>query len=115
MGLHYLFTCRCCGFEATVSGGFDVGFACVKHTYGCRECGALFDRTVSDAPWAFDRKDVPRKVSCRENPGSPATRPSSGIILGDARNVEIHFVEQKNVSFAGIDVKRTRSTIAGGS
>ena len=68
MGSRYLFTCRCCGFEATVSGGFDVGFACATHTYACRDCGVLFDRTVSDAPWSFDKGDVPKKVPCSENP-----------------------------------------------
>ena len=66
MGSRYLFTCRRCGFDATVSGGFDVGFVCATHTYGCRVCGALFDRSVSDSPWAFDREDVPQKVQCRE-------------------------------------------------
>ena len=72
MGSRYLFTCRCCGLEATISGGFDMGFACATHTYACRECGMLFDRTVSDAPWAFDREDAPQKVPCRENPSQPS-------------------------------------------
>ena len=92
MGSRYLFTCRRCGFEATVSGGFDVGFACATHTYACRDCGVLFDRAISDAPWAFDREEVPPKFTCPENPNQtshqaelwchPGPCPKCGETLG---------------------------------
>ncbi len=115
MGSRYLFTCRGCGFEATVSGGFDAGFACATHTYACRDCGTLFDRAVSDAPWAFDREDVPKNFRVERTQISLATRANSGIILGHARNVEKYSIGQKRVFSAGIDVERSKSMTTGGS
>jgi rubrerythrin len=65
MGQEFLFRCPDCGFETNVSGGHDMGMACVTQTYSCAECGGLFDFTVSEAPWAFDPKDTPKTVPCR--------------------------------------------------
>jgi len=68
MGGQFLFTCRSCGFEATVSGCYDVGFMSGSHTYACRECGVLFDTAITDTPGAFDRRKTPRKVPCEQAP-----------------------------------------------
>jgi hypothetical protein len=68
MGSRFHFWCRRCGFEANVSGGYDVGYSSGLHTYACRECGVLFDTAVTDTPWEFDRRTTPRKVACTRAP-----------------------------------------------
>lgn len=46
MGSQYQFTCPKCGYEATVSGGFDYGFHAVVRTMVCGDCEDVVDVLV---------------------------------------------------------------------
>lgn len=51
MGTRYQFVCKHCNYEATVSGGDDVGMMCRTTTICCPDCGELFDVVTSEKPW----------------------------------------------------------------
>ena len=46
MGRSYLFECSKCGYQASVSGGADMGFEFCVQTAACRDCRILFDCVV---------------------------------------------------------------------
>src|SRR4051812_42286411 len=46
MGRSYLFECPKCGYQASVSGGADMGFEFCIQTAACRDCRILFDCVV---------------------------------------------------------------------
>ena len=43
MGAHYLFQCSECKYNATVSGGRDVGMLAVTKTMICQSCNEVVD------------------------------------------------------------------------
>ena len=51
VGSKYQFLCRNCDYQATVSGGADVGMLCRKTTINCQDCDELFDVVTSEKPW----------------------------------------------------------------
>jgi hypothetical protein len=51
MGIHRQFICQSCGYEAIVSGGDGVGWACRTTTLSCQDCRELFDVVTSEQPW----------------------------------------------------------------
>ena len=74
MGSEYRFTCDDCGFEAEVSGGFDVGMVAATQTIACRECGDLTDVDVGDAP-STSPEDVPKMaLHCPKSPRHEVTQ-----------------------------------------
>jgi hypothetical protein len=68
MGSSYPFSCPGCGFEAGVSGGFDVGMVAAVHTISCRECGSLKDVYVGDAPTTSPEDVAAMVLHCPESP-----------------------------------------------
>ena len=63
MGTCYQFTCSC-GFQAEVSGGFDVGMIAATQTVACRNCGTLEDVHVGDAPTTSSEDVAKMSLHC---------------------------------------------------
>lgn len=68
MGSLYRFTCSSCGFEAGVSGGFDVGMRAATQTITCRDCRNLEDVYVGDAPTTSPEDVAEETLHCSKSP-----------------------------------------------
>lgn len=61
MGATFYYTCPRCRYEASVSGGPDVGFLCDTVTVRCLDCSALYDVVVlMDRGQPAERRVEPR-------------------------------------------------------
>lgn len=49
MGARFRYSCAACGYEAAVSGGYDLGFAGQFVTAVCLDCKELFDALIVDS------------------------------------------------------------------
>ena len=65
MGILHEFTCTGCHHRAELSGGDDVGMACMTTTILCEDCHELYDVVISEKPWEGAEKA--REPSCPEH------------------------------------------------
>ena len=65
MGQWYRYFCGQCDYEATVSGGDDIGMAAATTTIHCYNCKEISDVMTTDEPWLATDKDwVPTEYHC---------------------------------------------------
>ena len=65
MGQWYRYFCSQCDYEATVSGGDDVGMAAATTTIHCYNCKEISDVVTTEEPWLATDKDwVPTDYHC---------------------------------------------------
>ena len=68
MGTWYRFFCSQCDYEATVSGGNDVGMAAATSTIRCYDCEKILGVVTTEEPWLAMADDwVPTDFHCTQS------------------------------------------------
>ena len=68
MGTRKRHFCSQCDYEATVSGGDDVGMAAATTTIHCHNCKEISDVVTTNEPWLATDKDwVPTDYHCNRS------------------------------------------------
>ena len=68
MGTRYRYFCGQCDYEATVSGGDDVGMLAATSTIQCYDCEKILDVVTAEEPWlAMDDDWVPTDFHCTQS------------------------------------------------
>ena len=68
MGQWYRYFCGQCDYEATVSGGDDVGMLAATSTIHCYDCEKILDVVTTEEPWlAMDYDWFPTDFHCTQS------------------------------------------------
>ena len=68
MGQWYRYFCGQCDYEATVSGGDDIGMGAATTTIHCYNCKEISDVVTTKEPWLATDKDwVPTDYHCNRS------------------------------------------------
>ena len=68
MGTRKRHFCSQCDYEATVSGGDDVGMLAATSTIHCYDCEKILDVVTTEEPWlAMDDDWVPTDYHCSQS------------------------------------------------
>ena len=65
MGTRNRYFCDRCDYEATVSGGNDIGMLAATSTIHCYDCEKILDVVTTEEPWlAMEHDWVPTDYRC---------------------------------------------------
>ena len=82
MGMWFTFVCPACGYEATVSGGPDVGMSCTTLTIHCKACQVIGDvvtKRFEFQQWPTEEDEAPAALpECPADPSHEVVAWSSG-------------------------------------
>ena len=68
MGQWYRYFCGQCDYQATVSGGDDIGMGAATTTIHCHDCKEISDVVTTDEPWlAMAKNWVPTDYHCKHS------------------------------------------------
>lgn len=67
MGSWYEICCTNCGFQATSSGGRDLGMAAITQTIVCHDCHRLYDVQTGSWDFPISLEEARQKLTCRQD------------------------------------------------
>ena len=68
MGQWFRYFCGQCDYEATVSGGNDIGMGAATTTIQCHNCKEISDVVTTKEPWlATDEDWIPTDYRCQRS------------------------------------------------
>ncbi len=68
MGQRFRYFCGQCDYQATVSGGDDIGMGAATTTIHCHDCKDIADVVTTEEPWLATDKDwTPTDYHCERS------------------------------------------------